>query len=79
MKAVTLWEACAEAASWQDLWPREERSPYQNRFTGRICNPVDDPHRELQPAGKTRSGEVVEDCLMWERQHAGAGEERWDA
>ncbi|GAB0175994.1 mitochondrial enolase superfamily member 1 [Grus japonensis] len=30
-EAVTLWEACAGAGSWQDLWPPGERSPRQSR------------------------------------------------
>ncbi|GAB0182207.1 zinc finger and BTB domain-containing protein 5 [Grus japonensis] len=60
------WEAHAGAGSWQDLWPRGERSPRRSRFAGRTCDPVGDPMLEqfapegLQPVGETHTGAVRE-------------------
>ena len=42
-EALTPWEACAGASSWQELWIRGERSPRQSMFAGRTCDPVGDP------------------------------------
>ncbi|KAK4818051.1 LOW QUALITY PROTEIN: hypothetical protein QYF61_004578 [Mycteria americana] len=62
-EAVTLWEACAGAGSWQDLWTHAERSPCWSRFAGRTCDPVEGTHagavhEELQPMGRTHVGAV---------------------
>ncbi|GAB0185827.1 hypothetical protein GRJ2_001048000 [Grus japonensis] len=46
------------AGSWQDLWTCGERSPCQNRFAGRTCDPVGDPHW---------SSLFLKDCTLWER------------
>lgn len=52
----------------------EEKSPCWSRFIGRTCDPVSNPHwsEELQPIGRINGGEFVEDCLPWDRSHAGA-------
>ncbi|GAB0204754.1 zinc finger and BTB domain-containing protein 5 [Grus japonensis] len=57
-EAVTPWEAHAGASSWQDLWPRGERSPGWSRFAGRTCDPVGDPRW---------SSLVLKVCTLWER------------
>ena len=72
-EAVTPWEACAGASSWQDLWPCGERSPHWSRFVGRTCDPVGVKNCSLWE-GLTLE-KLVEDCLPWEGPHAGAGAE----
>ena len=69
---VTPWGARAGAGSWQDLWPRGERSPRWNRFAGRACDPVGDPRwsslflKDCTPWEGPTLGQFVEDCLLWE-------------
>ena len=55
-EAVTLWEARAGAASWQELRPHGERSPRWSRFSGRTCDPVGDPRW---------SSVCLKDCMSW--------------
>ncbi|KAM7076250.1 alpha-2,8-sialyltransferase 8E isoform 2-T2 [Ciconia maguari] len=60
-EAVTPWEACAGAGSWQDLWKEE---PMLEQFM-KNCSLWE---------GLTLE-KFMEDCLLWEGPHAGAGEE----
>jgi len=54
---VTPLGARAGAGSWQELWPRGERSPCWSRFAGRACDPVGDP---------SWSSLFLKDCTLWE-------------
>jgi len=78
---VTSWAARAGAGSWQDLWPRGERSPGWSRFAGRAYDPVGDPRwsslflKDCTPWKEPTLGQLVEDCVPWEGPHAGAGTE----
>ena len=60
------------ASSWQDLWPRGERSPRWSRFAGRTCDPVGDPRWSslfLKVCtlwkGPTLE-QLVKNCSLWE-------------
>ncbi|GAB0204664.1 zinc finger and BTB domain-containing protein 5 [Grus japonensis] len=55
-EAVTPWEAHAGAGSWQNLWPRGERSPHQSRFAGRTRDPMGD---------SCWSSLFLKDCTPW--------------
>ncbi|XP_052638482.1 uncharacterized protein LOC128139721 isoform X2 [Harpia harpyja] len=55
-EAVTPWEACTGAGSWQDLRTRGERSP-RSKFSGRSCDPVGDPRW---------SSVLLKDCTPWQ-------------
>ena len=41
-EAVTSWESCAGAGSWQDLCTRGDRSPCWSRFAASACDPAGD-------------------------------------
>jgi len=55
-EALNLFEACAGAGFWQELWPRGERGPHWSRFAGRACDPVEDPRW---------SSLFLKDCTLW--------------
>ena len=71
-EAVTPWEAHAGAGSWQDLWPRGERSPHWSRFSGRTCDPVGDPCwnslclKDCMPWKGPMLEQFVKNCSLWE-------------
>ena len=71
-EAVTPWVARAGAGSCQDLWPRGERSPRWSRFSGRACDPVEDPSwsglflQDCTPWEGPMLGQFVESCSLWE-------------
>ena len=71
-EAVTLWEACAGAGSWQDLWTRGERSPHWSRFAGRACDPAGDPRwsslflKDCTPWKGPTLEQFVKNCSPWE-------------
>ncbi|OPJ82779.1 hypothetical protein AV530_008539 [Patagioenas fasciata monilis] len=50
------WRAHAGAGSWQDLQPCGKRSPGWNRFAGRTCDRMGDPHW---------SSLFLKDCTPW--------------
>ncbi|GAB0183438.1 zinc finger and BTB domain-containing protein 5 [Grus japonensis] len=58
-----------------------ERSPRQSRFAGRTCDPVGDPRwsslflKVCTPWEGPTLEQLVEDCLLWEGPHTGAGAE----
>ena len=63
------------------LWPHGERSRRWSRFSGRTCDPAGDPRwsslllKDCTPREGLILEKFVEDCLLWEGPHAGAGEE----
>ncbi|GAB0188590.1 EH domain-containing protein 4 [Grus japonensis] len=61
-EAVTPWEACTGAGSWQDLQPHG--GPTLEQLV-KNCSPWEGLMLE----------KLVEDCLLWEGPHAGAGGE----
>ncbi|GAB0204871.1 hypothetical protein GRJ2_002952700 [Grus japonensis] len=71
-EAVTPREAHAGASSWQDLWPRGERSPGWSRFAGRTCDPMGDPRwsslvlKVCTPWERPMLEQFVKDCSPWE-------------
>ena len=50
------WEAHAGAGSWQDLWPRGERSPGWSSLVLKVCTPWERPTLE----------QFVKNCSLWE-------------
>ena len=62
------------------LW--RERSPCWNRSSGRTCGPVGHPGwsspflKDCNPWEGLTLEKFMEDCLLWEWPHTGAGEER---
>jgi len=70
--AVTPWGAHSGAGSWQDLRTCGERSPQWNRFAGRACDPVGDPHwsslflKDCTPWKGPTLGQFVKNCSLWE-------------
>ncbi|KAK4809986.1 hypothetical protein QYF61_004438 [Mycteria americana] len=71
-EAVTLWEACAGAGSWQDLWTHGERSLHWRRFAGRTCDPAGDPRwsslflKDCAPWKGLMLEQFVKNCRPWE-------------
>ena len=69
---MTPWEACTGAGSWQDLWPRGERSPGWSRFAGRTCDPAGDPRwsslflKDCTPWKEPTLEQFVKNCSLWE-------------
>jgi len=69
---LTPWEAVAGAGTWQDLWPRGERSPHQSRFANRTCDPAGDPHwsslflKDCSPWKGPTLEQFVKNCSPWE-------------
>jgi len=58
-----------------------ERSPCWRRFVGRTCDPVGDPRwsslslKDCTPWKGPTLEQFMDNCLLWEGPHAGAGAE----
>ncbi|TRZ20461.1 hypothetical protein HGM15179_006595 [Zosterops borbonicus] len=73
-EAVTHWEGCAGASSWQGLHPCGERNCGWSWFSGRICDPMDSPcWSSLFPKDpstlwkRLMLEQVGKSCSLWER------------